>query len=90
MPAIKMAGVVTEVAHTSNMMKESKGIRLGFSTLSVFMRPPESWADTAIRDNFNAMEILCEGPMWPRSGLWKEKLPGAGNNGLDVYLHAPP
>lgn len=71
------------------MMKEPKGIRLGFSTLSIFMRPPESWADTAVQDNFNAMEILCEGPMWPRFGLWKEKLLGAGNNGLDVYLHAP-
>jgi sugar phosphate isomerase/epimerase len=71
------------------MMHEKKGIRLGFSTLSIFMRPPESWARTAIDDDFNALEILCEGPMWPRHGLWKEKLRDMGDNGLDVYLHSP-
>lgn len=70
-------------------MHEAKGIRLGFSTLSIFMKPPESWAGTAVEDHFNAIEILCEGPMWPRFGLWKEKLPGMGNDGLEVYLHAP-
>ena len=71
------------------MMHGANGFRLGFSTLSIFMMPPESWAGTAAKDHFNAMEILCEGPMWPRSGLWKEKLRGLGGNGLDVYLHSP-
>ncbi len=65
------------------------GITLGFSTLSIFMKPPESWAETARNDRFNALEILCEGPMWPRAGIWKEKLRGMGGDGLDVYLHSP-
>lgn len=70
-------------------MHDAKGIRLGFSTLSIFMRPPESWAATAIGDDFNALEILCEGPMWPRQGLWRERIDSIGNDGLDVYLHSP-
>ena len=65
------------------------GMKLGFSTLSIFMKPPETWADTAFADNFNAMEILCEGPMWPREGLWKSSISGVGGNGIDVYMHSP-
>jgi len=64
-------------------------MKLGFSTLSIFMKPPETWADTAFADNFNAMEILCEGPMWPREGLWKSSISGVGGNGIDVYMHSP-
>lgn len=63
-------------------------IKLGFSTLSIFMKPPETWAETALKDDFNALEILCEGPMWPRAGLW-QRIQGMGNNGLDVYMHSP-
>ncbi len=71
------------------MMSDKRGFKLGFSTLSVFMRPPGSWPDTARTDDFDAMEILCEGPMWPRYGQWKEYLLGIGGDGLDVYLHSP-
>jgi sugar phosphate isomerase/epimerase len=62
------------------------GLKLGFSTLSIFMRPPETWAKIALADNFNAIEILCEGPMWPRRGAWKS---GMSADGLEVYLHSP-
>jgi len=71
------------------MMYDKRGLKLGFSTLSLFMRPPGSWATTAVGDDFNALEILCEGPMWPREGLWKEDIRDIGNNGIDVYLHSP-
>lgn len=70
-------------------MRAADGFRLGFSTLAIFMRPPETWAATAAADGFNAMEILCEGPMWPRLGLGREKLGGAACGGLELYLHAP-
>ncbi|HTX44160.1 MAG TPA: sugar phosphate isomerase/epimerase family protein, partial [Methanocella sp.] len=68
-------------------MNDKRGFKLGFSTLSIFMRPPESWSRTALEDHFNALEILCEGPMWPRHGLWRESL--KNGDGLDVYLHSP-
>ncbi len=63
-------------------------ITLGFSTLSIFMKPPETWASTAVSDNFNALEILCDGPMWPRAGHWKS-IGDIGNNGIDIYMHSP-
>ncbi len=62
-------------------------LKLGFSTLSIFMKPPESWSATALEDDFNALEILCEGPMWPRHGQWRERFADGG--GLDIYLHSP-
>jgi len=71
------------------MMYDKGSLKLGFSTLSVFTRPPESWPGTALADDFNALEILCEGPMWPRNGLWRERFEGLGGDGLDVYLHSP-
>lgn len=64
-------------------------IKLGFSTLSIFSKPPETWADVARGDDFNALEILCEGPMWPRAGLWKSTIDGIGVDGLEVYIHSP-
>lgn len=70
-------------------MHDERDLKLGFSTLSIFMRPPESWSGTALEDHFNAMEILCEGPMWPRHGLWRERIGNIGGDGLDVYLHSP-
>ncbi len=70
-------------------MNDKRAFKLGFSTLSIFARPPESWPGKALEDNFNAMEILCEGPMWPRHGLWRKWFENIGGNGLDVYLHSP-
>jgi sugar phosphate isomerase/epimerase len=64
-------------------------ITLGFSTLSIFSKPPETWADVAKGDDFDALEILCEGPMWPRAGQWKSTLDGIGADGLEVYIHSP-
>jgi sugar phosphate isomerase/epimerase len=71
------------------MMHDRRGLILGFSTLSIFMRPPASWASIAVEDDFNALEILCEGPMWPRHGLWQKEIGDIGRDGIDVYLHSP-
>ncbi len=77
------------MGHKDVIMHDSRDLKLGFSTLSTFMRPPESWAATARENHFNALEILCEGPMWPRQGLWRERIPDIGRDGLDVYMHSP-
>lgn len=66
-------------------------MKLGFSTLALFMGSFEDFLETASKDGFQLMEILCEGPYWPRSILEEE------NNGLEVFesydiqvfLHAP-
>ena len=49
-------------------------MKIGFSTLSLFMRSFEEWLETASDDGFNMMEILCEGPhTWPRIALNYDK-----------------
>lgn len=67
-------------------------MKIGFSTLSLFMKSFEEWLETAACDGFNIMEILCEGPhTWPRIALTHG--PGAfqifESYDIDVYLHAP-
>lgn len=66
-------------------------MKIGFSTLALFMKSYGEWLDTAYKDGFNLIEILCEGPYWPRNNL------GLGFNefeifqsyDVDVFLHAP-
>lgn len=67
-------------------------MKIGFSTLSLFMRSFEEWLETASDDGFNMMEILCEGPhTWPRIALEYDR--GAfqvfESYDMDIYLHAP-
>lgn len=65
-------------------------MKIGFSTLALFAKPFEEWLELAMADGFNMMEILCEGPYWPRILL-------SASDGLDIfssydislYLHAP-
>ncbi len=63
--------------------------RIGFSTLSLFMRSPGEWADAAARDGFNALEILCEGPNWPRHAPHGAIAECLGGRGLEIYMHSP-
>src|SRR5512143_2488837 len=63
--------------------------RIGFSTLSLFMRSPVEWADAAERDGFNALEILCEGPNWPRQAPSRAIADSFQGRGLEVYMHSP-
>lgn len=63
-------------------------LTLGFSTLSLLWLSPKTWVETARRDGFNAFEILCEGPMWPRRDIWKDSLKNVDRSGISIYLHA--
>ncbi|MEA4956591.1 endonuclease 4 [bioreactor metagenome] len=48
-------------------------MKLGFSSLSLFMKSLEEMLDIATKDNFELLEILCEGPYWPRNLLKNDK-----------------
>ncbi len=67
-------------------------MKIGFSTLSLFMKPFEEWLETASHDGFNMMEILCEGPhTWPRIALSfdSEVFQVFESYDIDIYLHSP-
>lgn len=44
-------------------------MKLGFSSLSLFMMSLEEMLEIATKDGFELIEILCEGPYWPRNLL---------------------
>jgi len=52
-------------------------MELGFSSLSLFMKSLEEILEVATNDGFDLIEILCEGPYWPRNLL------NQGNNGVE-------
>lgn len=62
-------------------------MELGFSSLSLFMKSLEEICEIATNDGFDLIEILCEGPYWPRNLLNQ----GNSNNGkineYDVKLN---
>ena len=47
-------------------------MKIGFSSLSLFMKSLEEILEIATRDGFELIEILCEGPYWPRNLLNKD------------------
>ena len=47
-------------------------MKIGFSSLSLFMRSLEEILEIATKDGFELIEILCEGPYWPRNLLKKD------------------
>lgn len=65
-------------------------MKLGFSTLALFMNSLEDFLETASRDEFELIEILCEGPYWPRNVLAsKTNFEIFDSYDIDVYLHSP-
>jgi sugar phosphate isomerase/epimerase len=62
---------------------------IGFSTLALFMRSPAEWAEIAGRDGFNALEILCEGPNWPRHAPKEAISASLRGQGMEIYMHSP-
>jgi sugar phosphate isomerase/epimerase len=67
-------------------------MKIGFSTLALFMRSFEEWLDTASQDGFNIMEILCEGPhTWPRTALsfGPQAFQIFESYDIDIFLHSP-
>lgn len=67
-------------------------MKIGFTTLSLFMKSFEEWLEAAKRDGFNMMEILCEGPYnWPRNALSfdSDVFEIFESYDVDIYLHSP-
>lgn len=65
-------------------------MKLGFSTLALFMYSLEKCLETASNDEFQLMEILCEGPYWPRNVLSVENnFEAFYSYDIDVFLHSP-
>ncbi|MGI6465919.1 MAG: sugar phosphate isomerase/epimerase family protein [Methanobacterium sp.] len=65
-------------------------MKIGFSTLALFMKSFEDFLDMATVDGFQLVEILCEGPYWPRNILTQsESLEVFFSYDVDVFLHAP-
>ncbi|OED29508.1 sugar phosphate isomerase/epimerase family protein [Methanosphaera sp. WGK6] len=64
-------------------------MKLGFSTLSQFMKPWNEIINTAIKDNFNSIEILAEGQSHPDKLLENRKLDDIDFKDLTLYMHAP-
>lgn len=55
------------------------------------MRSLEQFLETASKDGFQLMEILCEGPYWPRNSLLmdKKEFEVFDSYDIDVFLHTP-
>lgn len=65
-------------------------MKIGFSTLALFMNSFEHFLETATNDGFQLMEILCEGPYWPRNMLENNgNLEIFNSYNIDIFLHAP-
>lgn len=66
-------------------------MKIGFSTLALFMSSLEDFLETASKDGFQLMEMLCEGPYWPRNMLTmnKSEYEIFDSYSIDVFLHAP-
>ena len=66
-------------------------MKIGFSTLALFMISIEECLEIATKDGFQMIEILCEGPYWPRNGLLmnKNEFEIISSFDTDIYLHSP-
>ncbi len=66
-------------------------MKIGFSTLALFMSSIEHCLEIAQKDGFEMIEILCEGPYWPRNALLMNKceFETISSYDKDIYLHSP-
>jgi sugar phosphate isomerase/epimerase len=66
-------------------------MKIGFSTLALFMSSLDDCLETASKDGFQLMEILCEGPYWPRnfSNVDESEFESFYSYDIDVFLHSP-
>jgi len=72
------------------MLTNKINMKLGFSTLALFMSSLEDCLETATIDGFQLMEILCEGPYWPRNILDSQiNFEIFESYDITVYLHSP-
>ena len=72
-------------------MHKNDIMKIGFSTLALFMSSLENFLETASKDGFQLMEMLCEGPYWPRNMLTmdEDEFEVFNSYDIDVFLHAP-
>lgn len=65
-------------------------MKIGFSSLALFMHSLEKCLNIAIEDDFELIEILCEGPYWPRNMLEKSsELEILSSYDIELFLHSP-
>ncbi|MDR2624423.1 MAG: sugar phosphate isomerase/epimerase [Methanobrevibacter sp.] len=71
-------------------------MKLGFSSLALFMSPYRNILEIAFEDGFDIVEILCEGPYLPRQVLehkdeinLNEVKDLAESYDLELFLHGP-
>ncbi|MCK9152356.1 sugar phosphate isomerase/epimerase family protein [Methanobacterium alcaliphilum] len=65
-------------------------MKIGFSTLALFMNSFEYFLEIASNGGFQLMEILCEGPYWPRNMIANSgNLEIFDSYDIDIFLHAP-
>ncbi len=65
-------------------------MKVGFTALALFDVPFETALQVAKRDDFDAIELLCEGPYLPRFALQNLKqFESAASYDFDITLHAP-
>ncbi|RBQ23009.1 endonuclease 4 [Candidatus Methanobinarius endosymbioticus] len=60
-------------------------MKLGFSSLALFMKSLEEMLEIATKDGFDLLELLCEGPYWPRNLLNLENKHFSNNNNISDY-----
>lgn len=67
-------------------------MKLGFSSLALFMESLENILKIVSNDKFELLELLCEGPYWPRNLLKKENkkhLEIFSSYDLEIMIHSP-
>ncbi len=65
-------------------------MKVGLTALALFNKPFEAALDVAKTDDFDAIELLCEGPYLSRLALQNlSQFESAASYDLDITLHAP-
>ncbi len=65
-------------------------MKVGFTALALFDLSFDAALQVADRDNFDAVELLCEGPYLPRYALQNlGQFESAASYDLEITLHAP-
>lgn len=64
-------------------------MKIGFSTLALFMSSFKDIFDVVVEDGFDIVEILCEGPYLPRYLLENHDFEIFDSYDFDVFIHSP-
>ncbi len=65
-------------------------MKVGFTALALFNVPFDTILQVANKDNFDAIELLCEGPYLPRLALQNlDQFESVASYDFEITLHAP-